>query len=305
MASTFVDVAQRNYYDISQDLRSPFPPPFFNGYLNQPHVQRALGVPVNFTQSSRKVSVDFSSTGDLQRGDGPRSYLQDIADILDAGTRVALVYGDRDWICNWVGGENVSVHVPYSGQDAFKAAGYANLTVNASSTGGLTREVGSFSFSRIFQAGHEIPAFQPEASLAVFNRTMHGLDIATGSVAITPGGNHATTGPNNTLSVRQEPPPMLPLTCYLYALDDTCNEMQQQTVLNGSGLVHNYILIDANHTDTFPTPTPTGMPAASSSATAARLLWTGNSWIWEGPWALAIWPTVAMVGSALMAAAVL
>ena len=292
----YVAATGRNYYDIAQDRHDPFPPQYCWGYLNRPHVQRALGVPLNFTQSSRVVSNDFSSTADLVRSDGPRTYLRDLADVLAAGTRVALVYGDRDWICNWVGGENVSLQIPFPGQDAFRAAGYADLVVNASYTGGLTREVGNLSFSRVFQAGHEVPAYQPGTALAIFNRTMHGLDIATGRTSIASGDEITTAGPNDTLAVRQAPPPMLPPTCYLYDLPDTCSAVQREMVLNGSGLLDHYVLIDANHTGYFPP-----VPVASAAAAAVR---TGPRWSWEGPWLAAMVPTIVMVGAALMGTAV-
>lgn len=37
----------RNYYDFATFNPDPNPPPWYIGYLNQPHVQRALGIPLN------------------------------------------------------------------------------------------------------------------------------------------------------------------------------------------------------------------------------------------------------------------
>lgn len=51
--------AGRNYYDISAPTAASFPPPWYEGWLNQPHVQRGLGVPVNWTQSNGAVSLAF------------------------------------------------------------------------------------------------------------------------------------------------------------------------------------------------------------------------------------------------------
>ena len=36
----------------------------------------------------------------------------------------------------------------------------------------------------MFDAGHAVPFYQPEASLALFNRTIRGVDIATGEQKI-------------------------------------------------------------------------------------------------------------------------
>jgi Serine carboxypeptidase len=57
---------------------------------------------------------------------------------------------------------------------------------------GETREYGNFSFTRIYEAGHEVPYYQPLASLALFNRTINMFDIATGETKIT--ADYATNG---------------------------------------------------------------------------------------------------------------
>ncbi len=54
-----------------------------------------------------------------------------------------------------LGGEALSLAVDYSGKEAFAKAGYANISTNASYVGGNVRQQGLFSFSRVFQAGHE------------------------------------------------------------------------------------------------------------------------------------------------------
>jgi len=54
-----------------------------------------------------------------------------------------------------LGGEAVSLAVKYKDSAAFKAAGYQDLKVNASYVGGLVRQVGRLSFTRVFDAGQE------------------------------------------------------------------------------------------------------------------------------------------------------
>ncbi|RMJ22955.1 Carboxypeptidase S1 [Aspergillus sp. HF37] len=53
---------------------------------------------------------------------------------------------------------------------------------------GETRQVGNLSFTRVYQAGHEVPFYQPVPALQLFNRTLFGWDAATGSVRIGVGG---------------------------------------------------------------------------------------------------------------------
>lgn len=40
-------------------------------------------------------------------------HVQDIGYLLDDHVKVALVYGDRGWSCNWISGENVSMSINY------------------------------------------------------------------------------------------------------------------------------------------------------------------------------------------------
>jgi len=121
-----------------------------HGYLNQAWVLEALGVPVNFTSSSHVVSNSFSATYDITRGGS----MEAASYLLDSGVKVHLMYGDRDYACNWLGGEAVSLAIEYSGAEDFRKAGYAPI-LGSEGIGGFVRQYGNYSFSRVFQAGHE------------------------------------------------------------------------------------------------------------------------------------------------------
>lgn len=54
-----------------------------------------------------------------------------------------------------VGGEAVSLAIDYANKDCFAAAGYAPIFTNHSYVGGFVRQYGRFSFSRVFEAGHQ------------------------------------------------------------------------------------------------------------------------------------------------------
>jgi carboxypeptidase C (cathepsin A) len=125
--------------------------PDYLGFLSQSWVQHALGVPVNYTGISMVVNQAFGTTADLIQG----GQLEAIAYVLESGVKVALLYGDRDYSCNWIGGEQASLEVEYSGTESFKKAGYTPLLSSSGAVGGYVRQYGNFSFSRVFQAGHE------------------------------------------------------------------------------------------------------------------------------------------------------
>ena len=80
--------------------------------------------------------------------------MEAVSYLLDSGVKVHMVYGDRDYACNWLGGETASLAIRYSGTEEFKNAGYAPI-LGVEGVGGFVRQYGNFSFSRVFQAGHE------------------------------------------------------------------------------------------------------------------------------------------------------
>ncbi|KNG80423.1 carboxypeptidase S1 [Aspergillus nomiae NRRL 13137] len=233
----------RGYYDISHFDPDPFPPPYYFGFLNQHWVQGALGVPINFTESVDSVYNGFSATGDYPRSD-VRGYLEDIAYVLDSGIKVALVYGDRDYACPWNGGEEASLKVDYSDAAKFRSAGYAPLKTNASYIGGLVRQYGNFSFTRVFEAGHEVPAYQPETAYEIFHRALFNKDIATGKVSTAKNSTYSTHGPSTTWNVTNTVPDSPAPTCYILELGSTCTEEQTASVVNGTAVIKNYIVVD-------------------------------------------------------------
>lgn len=123
------------------------------------------------------------------------NFLVDLESIVSSGVRVGLFYGDADYICNWFGGEAVSVALNYTNSKEFAAAGYQAFKWGDQQYGEV-REYGNFSFTRIYEAGHEVPYYQPAASLAMFERMLSGVDIAEGKEKVT--AELSSEGPANT-----------------------------------------------------------------------------------------------------------
>ena len=170
--------------------------------------------------------------------------------LLENGVKIAMVYGDRDYACNWIGGEAVSLAITYTNTADFRLAGYTNITTNSSYVGGLVRQYGNFSFSRIFQAGHEVPAYQPETAYKIFMRSLFNKDIATGETTLT--DDYATKGMASTWSVKNAVPKSEQPFCYTYALSSTCTDEQLQSVIDGTALIQDYIVIDNYTSQLFP-----------------------------------------------------
>lgn len=177
----------RDEYDFRELTPDPFPYSFYVDYLNTPSVQTAIGAYTNFTESSNAVYLAFSSTGD----DGRRvQTTEDVAALLSQGVSVIMYAGDADYNCNWLGGEAVSNEV---GAPGFSAAGYVNITTPDGIIHGQVRQAGTFAFVRVYESGHEVPFYQPELALTMFERAISGRDIATGKHAAVAG--YKTVGP--------------------------------------------------------------------------------------------------------------
>lgn len=228
----------RSIYDISQNNLDPFPDSHYLEYLNQADVQQAIGVPVNFTQTCLTVFDSFFDTGDYVR-DG---VLQDIANLINDGVRVALIYGDRDYICNWFGGEAVSFAIAQALGAAYApwySAGYAPIVANDSYIGGVVREYGNLSFSRIYDSGHLVPAYQPETAFTVFSRIIEGTGISLG-LPINPD-TYSSSGDANATHTNSAPDAAEP-TCNIRAMNSTCDTDQKNMVANRAGVIINGVL---------------------------------------------------------------
>jgi len=187
--SPYYHYSGRGVYDIRHPLRDPTPPAYFAHMLNLPKVQDAIGVDLNYSTllANTEIYFAFQQTGDFVFP----NFLDELETLLNSSVRVSLIYGDADYVCNWYGGEAVSLAANYRHAPQFRKAGYTPMTVNGVEYG-ETREYGNFSFTRVYEAGHEVPYYQPVAALALFNRTINKFDIATGSKKITP--NYVTNG---------------------------------------------------------------------------------------------------------------
>ncbi|KAH8588155.1 Alpha/Beta hydrolase protein [Bisporella sp. PMI_857] len=267
--------AGRSVYDIGHYLPDPFPSSTYLEYLNTATVLAAIGSPVNFTQTNFQVVDAFTSTGDYER----QGLIPDIATLLRSGIRVGLMYGDRDYICNWLGGEAISLAVAAQTSPAyaslFPAAGYAPIIVNTTYIGGVVRQYGNLSFSRIYDAGHAAPAYQPETAFQIFARIIMGTSVSTGQEIDLQTFN--TSGPLNATYTNTLPKSPA-ATCWVRNIPGTCTNEQKDMIVNNEGVIVNGILYDK--LEDWSSPAPTSTPGVSSvsgsvSVTTTTVVQTG------------------------------
>ena len=279
---TYVD-AGYYVYDIRQQGPSPDPPAAYQEYLNNETVLAAIGAKVNYTENNPYVQAGFISTGDTIRG----GLIQDLAYLLSINVRVALVYGDADFLCNWLGGEAISFAIaaaltdypsaavvipgssvppPYA--SGFPEAGYAEIVTNSTYVGGAVRQYGNLSFSRIYEAGHFVPYYQPETAFTVFTRIIQGTDISTGDVIDL--SSYGSTGPANATYTNTEEYSPTP-TCWVRAWNQSCSTDDTNAMLAGNGVVFNGIFYMNDDATTSGLPSSTvnaGVPGYPMSTTS-------------------------------------
>lgn len=245
-------------FDMGHLKPDPYPPGYWYGYLNQRWVQQALGVPTNMTSASMLVNnVFLYSTGDPVRVAG----LKCVNYLLDHGVKVAMMYGDRDYRCPWNGGEKPSLVAQWSGNEAFGRAGYEFVRTTASYNGGMVRQHGNLSFSRIFDAGHDgmshlldpdaqaltadslqAQAYQPETVFRLFNRAIFGKDLATGDKSAC--DDYSTVGPASSFHIKNELPELPDWECNLFTASTSCTAEQYLALSKGTAEIEDYIAVD-------------------------------------------------------------
>lgn len=69
----------------------------------------------------------------------------------------------------------------------YSSSGFTNISTSDNIVHGQVKQAGLFSFLRIYESGHEVPFYQPLASLEIFERALKQVDIATGKEEVTDG----------------------------------------------------------------------------------------------------------------------
>ncbi|KAM0418922.1 hypothetical protein ACHAPT_012187 [Fusarium lateritium] len=239
LQGTYGALSDRSPFDLTVSNVTVLPWHYMDNYLNQAWVQQELGVPLNFTYDWGLIGQVFlGKTGDPMVGS-----LTTLAKVMKRGVNVAIVYGDRDYRCPWYGGENVSLTLDFHDAEGFRSAGYQSIITNSSYNGGFVREHGSLSFSRIFQAGHGVPSYQPETMFKIFERAMFSRDIATGKINLNQNRNYSTTGPMSVADVKSEVPEAMENMCFV-RLPETCTDEQLAALADGTALVEDWIVVE-------------------------------------------------------------
>ncbi|KZT08027.1 serine carboxypeptidase [Laetiporus sulphureus 93-53] len=158
------------YYVLSTNP-DPYPPDP-TPYLNNATLMAEIGADSNWTETNYNVYLNFANTGDWMRNSAP-----DLEVVIDAGVRTVIYDGDADYILNYKGVEAMVAHLQTRFSSEFARQKFATWTVHGEAAG-IYKNAGTFSYVRIFGAGHEVAAYEygdlsrGEAALQMFSQIM-------------------------------------------------------------------------------------------------------------------------------------
>ncbi|KAG1886806.1 Alpha/Beta hydrolase protein [Suillus subluteus] len=154
-------------YDIRQNSSSLFPPAYFMYYLQREDVMKKIGARVKLEHACSNPSFkNFEKTGD-----NARTWLPQLSALANSGLKILIWAGDADMVCNWLGGHASVLAMDWYGNETLHNIPFTNMTINGKPIAAV-QNVDNFSFARVYSAGHEVPAFQPQAALEIFSQVI-------------------------------------------------------------------------------------------------------------------------------------
>ncbi|KAJ7599183.1 Alpha/Beta hydrolase protein [Mycena floridula] len=159
-------VGTRDPSDLRQQAHAsnPFPPSNYLSLIRSQATRKLIGATTTFDQCDNSVKARF-----IQSGETGRSFLPPLASLADAKFPLLIWAGDADMKANWIGVHQGMVSMNWYGNQTLNNTAFVNV-----SSGGQpfaeSKAVDRFTFARVYQAGHQLPSFQPQAALYFFSQ---------------------------------------------------------------------------------------------------------------------------------------
>ncbi|KAG2040689.1 Alpha/Beta hydrolase protein [Suillus americanus] len=153
-------------FDIRQNSSALFPPEYYVHYLGREDIMKKIGAHVKYEECSDPPYEKFVKTGD-----GARTWLPQLSALANSGLKILIWAGDADLDCNWLGGHASVLAMDWYGNETLHNTPFTNMTINGKPIAAV-QNVDNFSFARVYGAGHEVPAFQPQAALEIFSQVI-------------------------------------------------------------------------------------------------------------------------------------
>ncbi|KAF4610985.1 hypothetical protein D9613_006719 [Agrocybe pediades] len=164
-------VGDRDSDDLRQNSSASFPPEFYLKLLKSEKIKAKIGAESTYHECANPPFNLFTTTGD-----DARTLLPQLGALVDSGLRTLLWAGDADINCNWLGGHASALAMDWHGAKKLANKPFTNMTINGVPVAAI-QNVDNFSFARVFQAGHEVPAFQPQVAFEIFKQIINGKEL--------------------------------------------------------------------------------------------------------------------------------
>ncbi|THH14802.1 hypothetical protein EW146_g5581 [Bondarzewia mesenterica] len=161
-------VGDRDSDDLRQKANSPnpFPPEFYLNFLANETIKARIGATSTYSECADPPFELFDKTGD-----DARSWLPELSALANSRLKLLIWAGDADINCNWLGGHASVLAMDWYGNQTLHATPFTIMTINGTAVAAV-QNVDNFSFARVFAAGHEVPAFQPQTALEIFSQVI-------------------------------------------------------------------------------------------------------------------------------------
>ncbi|KAJ7452963.1 serine carboxypeptidase [Mycena galericulata] len=169
-------VGSYDVYYVLSPSDDPYPPDL-TSYLAS--IETEIGAEVTWQETNDDVYDNFAATGDWMR-----SSLPDLELVINSGVRVTIYDGDADYILNFNGVEAMVASLNTKFSTEFNQQVFAPYKVNGLLAGQF-KNAGTFSYVRIYGAGHEVPAYKNgtlavgEAAFQFFTQTMLNQSLSS------------------------------------------------------------------------------------------------------------------------------
>ncbi len=106
-------------------------------------------------------------------GDWVTDLSSQVGYLLDNGVKGLVYSGDKDFICNWRGGEAWTNAMDWAGKEEYNKKPYSPY-LQAGKEVGQVKQTDSLVFLRVYDAGHMVPMNQPSVAVNMLDEFLGG-----------------------------------------------------------------------------------------------------------------------------------
>ncbi|KAF4690376.1 hypothetical protein FOZ60_000255 [Perkinsus olseni] len=149
-----VEATGRNIYDLR--LNGTYNFSRYINFLNNATIMKTLGA------GKKWKPINYRVTLDLYFDDTYRIYNPEVERVLEAGVKVLIYAGDKDYLCNWLVNDAWTKRLQWSGAQQFVHRPLELYQAGTTEVVGEMRRTQNLAFVRVYNAGHLVPHDQPK-----------------------------------------------------------------------------------------------------------------------------------------------